>query len=84
MKFNGFGPVEDHVLPTKLLPIPLGIPDAGANSLAYDISFQFGHRANDGEHGLPHRCGSIESFLTTDKPGAEALELLQREDEVLD
>jgi len=38
MKFNGFGPVEDHVLPTKLLPIPLGIPDAGANSLAYNIS----------------------------------------------
>jgi hypothetical protein len=83
-KLDSSGSIKQDPFTAKCLTISPSIPHPGPYSISDDIPLQLSHSSDDREHGLADGCGRIQSLLVADKPDAEALELLQREDKVLD
>ena len=71
-----------HRGPPQVSAARLGGPHAGSDALADERGFQFGHGADDGEHGPAHRAVRVHLVLHTDEAHAEMVELLQRGEQV--
>src|SRR5262249_59683583 len=59
-----------------------GLGNPGFHPLAQDLAFKLGKDRQQSSHSPPHRRGQIQGFAEGDKTYAEALEFLERADEV--
>ncbi len=59
-------------------PARFGRPHPGGDALADQGRLEFGHGADDGEHGPAHRAVGIDLILHADEADAEMVELLER------